>query len=792
MMNSRVANETLDRVSIATQRFTLISTHLIMLGLVAILVISGLPQSLELRFNVFALLSGASLISNLTALVLISRLKYHTEPLLWFSLHVASLLFWSVAETMARLSSTPQAAIFWTPYYTLGATFMAMSFFMFTLEYIGSRHAHQPISFLGLMLTPLLFIYLDTTTELQRRYAPESLSLTPWGYITTTGPVYFLVIVFIAIMISASFILLFRFRQKTIEPRLRRQSSLFMLAIGIPLVGGFITEGVLPILNIVAIPPMTVVLASLMGLTICYGIIKYRFFTITPELIAAQIVDTMNEAVIGVGPDLQLNYANTGAQRLLGYSAGQLLNRHLNELTPQQLSTNELQKGLFGAMSNSDYHTIDSMDFRTATNGLITAKVSLTKLHTGNTVDGYLMVLTDISAIAHATAIIERQVAIQTKALSDTKAKLVSSINSLELGFIITDTQPEVAMINFAAHKLFCPNASNKQHDANTCHQVRLRDINLQLTMASQLARATKDCLNTQQARVLKTTDTAGKRTWRLFVSPVIDNGATTGAVIIFQDITEEEVLARSRDEFFSIASHELRTPLTAIKGNSSMMLEYYQEALKEPALHELAADIRESSDRLIDIVNDFLDASRLEQGRFTYKTEAAPLAPIAETVIYELSSSAKLKGLHVGLGTGFLDNRVRAPQALADRNRVKQILYNLIGNSIKFTESGSIMVDVTYSDSQAKVTVTDTGRGIAPNMQPLLFHKFQQAGESLLTRDTTRGTGLGLYISRLIAQGMHGDLILDKSEPGKGSSFAFTLPLAESSSHSAEDKHTS
>ena len=111
-----------------------------------------------------------------------------------------------------------------------------------------------------------------------------------------------------------------------------------------------------------------------------------------------------------------------------------------------------------------------------------------------------------------------------------------------------------------------------------------------------------------------------GNKFLHFYIAPIIanigKNESDIGTVILFDDITEEKVLNRSKDEFFSIASHELRTPLTAIKGNTSLILDHYKEKLADPELKEMIDDIHESSIRLIDIVNDFLNVSRLEQGR--------------------------------------------------------------------------------------------------------------------------------------------------------------------------------
>jgi signal transduction histidine kinase len=114
------------------------------------------------------------------------------------------------------------------------------------------------------------------------------------------------------------------------------------------------------------------------------------------------------------------------------------------------------------------------------------------------------------------------------------------------------------------------------------------------------------------------------------------------------------------------------------------------------------------------------------------------------------------------------------------DKNRTKQVIYNLVGNALKFTDKGSITMEIKQDGPLLKVLISDTGPGISAGAQQLLFHKFQQAGDSLITRDTAHGTGLGLYISKLIVENMGGSIQLESSVPGTGSVFSFSLPSAK------------
>jgi two-component system sensor histidine kinase ResE len=364
--------------------------------------------------------------------------------------------------------------------------------------------------------------------------------------------------------------------------------------------------------------------------------------------------------------------------------------------------------------------------------------------------------------------------------LGEEHARLQASINSLNLGYLMVAKDGSIVSYNPALTRLlgFVEGSSNLSLD-----QIQHRITNL------DLAKATKACLDTGEPF---SADNANYGNRFLSISGVpirLAHGEIIGSVIIVEDITEAKNLARSRDEFFSIASHELRTPLTAIKGNSNMILEFYKDLLiNNQELREMVEDMESSSVRLIDIVNDFLDVSKLEQGKMPYKNTRFDIAKVIESVVYETGVVSKQKGIYLKFDHKTLGS---LPQVWADPDKTKQVVYNLIGNASKFTEKGGITIDVVPSQDFIKVIVTDTGRGIAPEGQLLLFHKFQQTGESLLTRDTTRGTGLGLYISKLFVEGMGGEVKLEHSKLGEGSAFSFTLPLANENNASQSNKVT-
>lgn len=374
----------------------------------------------------------------------------------------------------------------------------------------------------------------------------------------------------------------------------------------------------------------------------------------------------------------------------------------------------------------------------------------------------------------------EKLVLERTKQLSFEKARLHASVSNLSLGFILTDMQNNILLINDRAKAILANKISADAASQPNAHEAArdwtIAEINERFGDHFDVQQLLDESM--KNAKVVDVNEAIGSgRILRVLISPILEGEQKTliGCVILLEDITEQQILDRSKDEFLSIASHELRTPLTAIRGNTAMIKQFYETQVNDATFNEMVEDIHTSSVRLISIVNDFLDASRLEQGKIKFDMQAFDLMEVLENVAYETGAMAKEKGNQI-----VIDKTLRSlPEVLADKDRVKQVIYNLVGNAMKFTEKGAITITAAKVDSMVKVFVSDTGPGIPEESQKLLFRKFQQAGNNLFTRDTSRGTGLGLYISKLLVESMGGTISLDRSEPGKGTTFAFTLPLA-------------
>lgn len=234
--------------------------------------------------------------------------------------------------------------------------------------------------------------------------------------------------------------------------------------------------------------------------------------------------------------------------------------------------------------------------------------------------------------------------------------------------------------------------------------------------------------------------------------------------------------LDKLKDEFVSLASHELRTPMTVIKSYIWLLLEGKVGEVTEKQKTYLDRTYS-STNRLINMVNDMLNISRIESGRFTIEPKEMDIALLLREVVGEMQPKAN----ETGINLSYAESSQALPSVIADSERIKQVLINLIGNSLKFTpQQGSITVSTHQKDGFITVNVKDTGRGIKPEDMEKLFKKFNMLGGSYLSKQAGQGTGLGLYLSKSLVELHHGRIWVTSDGEGKGSTFSFTLPVVQ------------
>jgi signal transduction histidine kinase len=261
-------------------------------------------------------------------------------------------------------------------------------------------------------------------------------------------------------------------------------------------------------------------------------------------------------------------------------------------------------------------------------------------------------------------------------------------------------------------------------------------------------------------------------------VVDVLKTFATQSALAIqnarlFREIADKsrqlEAASRHKSEFLANMSHELRTPLNAIIGFSEVLAErMFGDVNAKQA--EYLQDILESGRHLLSLINDILDLSKIEAGHMELEPADFDLAGVIENALILVRERASRRGITLG---STIDERLGLIRG--DARKVKQVLLNLLSNALKFTpEGGRIVVGAGLHGEVAQVSVADTGVGIAPADQEAVFEEFRQVGAA---ERKAEGTGLGLALSRKFVE-LHGGKIWVQSEPGRGSTFTFTLPV--------------
>jgi len=226
----------------------------------------------------------------------------------------------------------------------------------------------------------------------------------------------------------------------------------------------------------------------------------------------------------------------------------------------------------------------------------------------------------------------------------------------------------------------------------------------------------------------------------------------------------------RAKDQFLSNMSHELRSPLHTIIGFSELLAEEMEGALNAKQ-HGFVDNIHRDGMHLLHLVNDILDLSKIESGRFELRRETFDLRAVFDEVVSSVRQAchAKLIDIHAVAAINIM--------VFADRVCFKQIVFNLVSNAAKFTQSGGrIQITAFLLDGFAEISVKDNGSGIDPDDQPFVFDKFYQA--RAVTAGTSEGTGLGLTISKQLVE-KHGGRMWFESAPGQGTCFTFTVPAA-------------
>ncbi|MDZ8049929.1 MAG: PAS domain S-box protein [Aulosira sp. ZfuVER01] len=396
-----------------------------------------------------------------------------------------------------------------------------------------------------------------------------------------------------------------------------------------------------------------------------------------------------------------------------------------------------------------------------------------------------LEINTDISARKQAEIALrqlnqelEARVAERTAALQNTLAEaqgLNAILDNLADGLLVTDITGQITHFNpaFLAMHGLTATAINGHY----------RELPI-----SGLANLIEQTQSHPQEVFAAEISLAKERIGQAVATAIFKKGIDTepstcfGSALLIRDVTAEKEIDKMKTDFISTVSHELRTPLTSVLGFASIIKEkletdvfpiFSTEDRKLQKTIKRVGDnlniIVSEAERLTSLINDVLDIAKMEAGKVEWQmqpldpSELLDWATTSTWALFETNGLRLISEIEPGI-----------PQIIGDRNRLLQVLINLISNAVKFTKSGSVTCRIQQRNDGVCISVIDTGIGIAPEDQPKVFEKFRQVGDTLT--DKPKGTGLGLPICKQIVD-HHGGRIWVESEPGKGSTFSFLIP---------------
>ncbi|MDD5416051.1 MAG: HAMP domain-containing sensor histidine kinase [Candidatus Daviesbacteria bacterium] len=275
--------------------------------------------------------------------------------------------------------------------------------------------------------------------------------------------------------------------------------------------------------------------------------------------------------------------------------------------------------------------------------------------------------------------------------------------------------------------------------------------------------------------RKIKDLEAINKKLTALTLDNIKINQELHRALNLLEEANQKlKALDKTKDDFVSVTSHELRTPMAAIRSYAWMALHRSDIPLSK-TLEKYLVRVLISTERLINLVNDMLNISRIESGRIEISPEPIDVLSLIRDIVDEVYySKSEEKNIQ------FIVSEAKVPKAFADPEKLRQVFLNLVGNSLKFTPNGGKISFDFFSDGKTvEISVSDTGIGISREDLSKLFHKFGRLDTSYTAAATSGGTGLGLYISKNLVELMHGRIWAKSEGANKGTTFIVSLPVA-------------
>jgi len=731
-------------------------------------------------FFIFTSLATA-ILSFLTGIFVCWQNRKSKLNKLWFAVSMGAAL-WSLSLSRIVSVKTEESAIIWNWFLYFGATFIPIFYFHFTSVLLGIEKQKKKSIIVGYILSIICLILVPT--KLFVKSAPPMAGFDHWLEI---GPLYYFYVVIFFIYVIYSSILILQYYRKVVG--VRKSQLLYVLITGFIGFGGAFTDFFPQIFNIY---PFGHFLVGFYVAFIAYAITRYRLMDIRAIIfrsIAFGLVIFIITGIFSIIAAL-VAYLFSGLTGFKSIAASGVIIATLVSLFYQPLRV------LVGRITNTFlYKKTYDPDILIAKITEVTASILNLK-----------QLLTSICGILTEAFHSEKIGVALLKIGTNKKQKLeVAFVEGFKPGIAESLVKfPDVVSIMYKEIKRVggiliidemktrFENGEFKPVSEKLLGALHENDIALIVPLYTKekltgvITIGTKksgDPYNRQDLRVLNII--SGQ------AAIAIDNAQMYGHLEeLVKERTEElenaniqlRQLDKSKSEFLSIASHQLRTPLTAIKGWISMIEEGDLGAIPEKFKRPMDV-VYASNERLIRLVNDLLNISRIESGRQKYEFKYNDLNSLVQEVITKLKLQIEAKKLKLI----YEQPKVALPKVWCDGEKIHEVMMNFVDNAVKYSLKGSINVSLKIDDGMVTYSVKDNGVGITKNNMQLLFKKFSRGEGSFLIN--TEGTGLGLYVAKLVVEAHGGKIWAESEGEGKGSTFLFSIPVKDPKKNLVPDK---
>jgi PAS domain S-box-containing protein len=722
-----------------------------------------LPMDIfQFSFNPYVFLPLSAMVIYAFLLVSLYPHRLSSKANGWFFAYLIMSLVSGFPTILMALSQTKMDAIVWQSLFFAIITFSFPMFVGFALHFTNHTKLISKLWFRVAMFVPAAIIAgLTLFTGVVSSHSVADIRYEHLMWIVPNGPLFEKTYIPHTMSTITGVGIFFAWHAFHIEDkRKKKQLKLFAYAVFFQIALDTFIVLIFPKIFHTFLIPDSLMMTFFLGAIIAWGILKYDLFTINPATVVTNIIGTMSEVLVVLNPEGNIEFVNKTTESVLGYAESDLVGTNMKNLVANEWSN--FDKTIFNPILSGAAKVDLESSIKKKNGELLPVNFSASAIkdNSGGVV-GIVCVATDITHLKELYDVtMERN-------------KLSAIMESMSDGILALDKDGNVVQTNKA---VFSWMEASEQDLLNkpleNAIPMQLPDGGIltfnQIREHSHAANGESE----MKLRELKFTSKNGKVHYVEVSVKLLDKKQSQiQTILTLHDVTEEKELDEMKLDFVSMAAHELRTPLTSVNGYLATFMNDYGKNLDEDQTF-LLGRVGTATDKLTDLVEDLLNVSKMESAGFKLDLKSQDWGEVVGKTLNDLNSLAQAKNVKI--------NQIPSEtlKITVDESRIREVLSNLLSNAIKYSDNGKeIKVWYEVKGGELITYVQDEGQGIPADAISRLFTKFYRVPGKL--EQTTRGTGLGLYISKKIVDSHQGRIWVE-SEEGKGSTFAFSLPTNE------------